>query len=49
MINLFYEPSYWGHSSGMNGPRKVVENLRASLEQEDILLDMLQSVHWIQV
>jgi hypothetical protein len=36
MINLFYEPSYWGHSSGMNGPRKVVENLRASLEQEGI-------------
>lgn len=36
MINLFYEPSYWGHSSGMNGPKKVVENLRASLDQEGI-------------
>tara|TARA_B100000927_G_scaffold291156_1_gene292146 strand:- start:1234 stop:2097 length:864 start_codon:yes stop_codon:yes gene_type:complete len=36
MINLFYEPSYWGHSSGMNGPKKVVENLRASLDQENI-------------
>ena len=36
MINLFYEPSYWGHTSGMNGPKKVVENLCASLKQENI-------------
>tara|TARA_B100000902_G_scaffold260264_1_gene246484 strand:+ start:2065 stop:2928 length:864 start_codon:yes stop_codon:yes gene_type:complete len=36
MINLFYEPSYWGHSSRMNGPKKVVENLLASLKQEGI-------------
>ena len=36
MINLFYESSYWGNSSGMNGPKKVVENLIESLEQENI-------------
>lgn len=36
MINLFYEPSYWGNSSSMNGPKKVIENLRAGLEQEGI-------------
>lgn len=36
MINLFYESSYWGHTSGMNGPKKVVHNLIASLEQEGI-------------
>jgi hypothetical protein len=36
MINLFYEPSYWGHTSRMNGPKKVVSNLIASLEQENI-------------
>ena len=36
MINLFYEESYWGHTSKMNGPKKVVYNLIASLEQEGI-------------
>ena len=36
MINLFYEESYWGHTSNMNGPKKVVTNLLASLEQEGI-------------
>ncbi len=36
MINLFYESSYWGHTNGMNGPKKVVHNLIASLEQEGI-------------
>ena len=36
MINLFYEESYWGHTNNMNGPKKVVTNLLASLEQEGI-------------
>lgn len=36
MINLFYEEAYWGHTSSMNGPKKVVNNLLASLEQEGI-------------
>lgn len=36
MINLFYEEAYWGHSSRMNGPKKVVHNLIASLEQEGV-------------
>lgn len=36
MINLFYDSGYWGGSSRMNGPRKVVDNLLNSLEQENI-------------
>ena len=36
MINLFYEEAYWGHASRMNGPKKVVHNLIASLEQEGV-------------
>jgi hypothetical protein len=36
MINLFYDPGYWGGSSRMNGPRKVIDNLFESLEQENI-------------
>ena len=36
MINLFYEEAYWGHSSRMNGPKKVVHNLIASLKQEGV-------------
>jgi len=36
MLNLFYEESYWGGASRMNGPQKVVKNLIASLEQENI-------------
>ena len=27
MINLLYDPGYWGGSSRMNGPRKVIDNL----------------------
>jgi glycosyltransferase involved in cell wall biosynthesis len=34
MLNLFYSESYWGHSSTMNGPKKVVHNLLESLQQE---------------
>ena len=36
MINLFYSEDYWGHSARMSGPKKVIHNLRESLEQEDI-------------
>ena len=36
MLNLFYEQSYWGGASRMNGPQKVVVNLLKSLEQEKI-------------
>jgi len=36
MLNLFYSESYWGHTDKMNGPKKVVYNLRESLEQENI-------------
>lgn len=36
MINLFYEEAYWGHTNNMNGPKKVVNNLLASLDQEGI-------------
>ena len=36
MINLFYDPGYWGGSSRMNGPRKVIDNLFNSLDQENI-------------
>jgi len=36
MINLFYSEAYWGHSSTMNGPHKVVNNLIKSLDQEKI-------------
>ena len=36
MINLFYEESYWGGAQTLSGPKKVVDNLKASLEQEKI-------------
>ena len=36
MINLFYDPGYWGGTSKMNGPRKVIDNLFKSLDQESI-------------
>ena len=36
MINLFYSESYWGYSSKMNGPKKVVNNLLESFQQENI-------------
>ena len=36
MLNLFYEESYWGGASRMNGPQKVVVNLLKSLDQEKI-------------
>jgi hypothetical protein len=36
MINLFYDPGYWGGSSRMNGPRKVIDNLFNSLDQENV-------------
>ena len=36
MINLYYSEAYWGHSSTMNGPHKVVDNLIKSLDQEKI-------------
>ena len=36
MINLFYSEAYWGHSSTMNGPHKVVNNLIKSLDQQKI-------------
>ena len=36
MLNLFYSESYWGGSSRMSGPQKVVNNLRESLDQEGI-------------
>ena len=36
MINLYYSEAYWGHSTTMNGPHKVVKNLLMSLEQEKI-------------
>jgi hypothetical protein len=36
MINLFYDPGYWGGSSRMNGPRKLVDNLFNSLDHEKI-------------
>lgn len=36
MINLFYSEAYWGHSQTMNGPKKVVNNLIESLNQENI-------------
>ena len=36
MINLFYSDAYWGHSQTMNGPHKVVKNLKLSLEQESL-------------
>jgi len=37
MINLFYSEAYWGHSTTMNGPHKVVNNLIKSLDQEKIV------------
>ena len=36
MINLYYSEAYWGHSTTMNGPHKVVDNLIKSLDQEKI-------------
>jgi len=36
MLNLFYSEAYWGHTSRMNGPRKVIRNLTESLKQEGI-------------
>jgi hypothetical protein len=36
MINLFYDSGYWNGSSRMNGPKKVIDNLLNSLEQENI-------------
>ena len=36
MINLFYEESYWGSAQTLSGPKKVIDNLKASLEQENI-------------
>ena len=32
MINLFYEESYWGSAQTLSGPKKVIDNLKASLE-----------------
>ncbi len=36
MINLFYEESYWGSAQTLSGPKKVIDNLKASLEQENV-------------
>jgi hypothetical protein len=36
MINLFYSEAYWCYSQTMNGPKKVVNNLLESLQQENI-------------
>ena len=36
MINLFYEEDYWRGARTLNGPKKVIDNLKASLEQEKI-------------
>ena len=36
MINLFYEEAYWGSAKTLSGPKKVIDNLKASLEQENI-------------
>ena len=36
MINLFYEEDYWRCARTINGPKKVIDNLKASLEQEKI-------------
>ena len=36
MINLFYEESYWMGTNRMTGPRAVVRNLLASLEDQKI-------------
>ena len=36
MINLFYEESYWGSAQTLSGPKKVIDNLKASLDQENI-------------
>jgi len=36
MINLFFSEQYWGHTSNMNGPKKVIMNLLESLKQEGI-------------
>ena len=36
MINLFYEEAYWGSAQTLSGPKKVINNLKASLDQEKI-------------
>lgn len=36
MINLFYSESYWGYSSAMNGPKKVINNLIGSFQERKI-------------
>ena len=36
MINLFYEEAYWGSAQTLSGPKKVIDNLKASLDQENI-------------
>ena len=36
MINLFYEEAYWGSAKTLSGPKKVIDNLKASLEQENV-------------
>jgi len=36
MINLFYSEAYWGYSPTMNGPKKVINNLIESLQEENI-------------
>lgn len=36
MINIFYESGYWGGSSRMNGPHKLIRNLFDSLDQENV-------------
>ena len=36
MINLYYEEAYWGSAQTLSGPKKVINNLKASLDQEKI-------------